>query len=63
MRELTEIPMNELTDTELEAVSGGCVTVPVLEEGNGHLNFHANSPNTPANGNGFNGNGASIVLI
>jgi len=23
MRELTEIPMNELTDAELEAVSGG----------------------------------------
>ena len=59
MRELTTTPMNELTDAELEAVSGGQI-VPHLVEGNDRPNFHAHSPFTPAAANGFNGNGAFI---
>jgi bacteriocin-like protein len=60
MRELTTIPMTELTDAELETVSGGSLP-PHLVEGNGKDNFHAHSPFTPAEDNGFNGNGAFIV--
>jgi hypothetical protein len=46
-------------------VSGGTDPIgrTVLMEGNGKLNFHANSPNTPAAQNGFNGNGATITFI
>jgi hypothetical protein len=55
----------ELSDAEQDLVAGGCgcESVDVLRQGNGDLNFHANSPNTPANGNGFRGNGAEIVGI
>ena len=54
----------ELSDAELDQVSGGEVAPPVLQEGNGDLNYHSNAPNTPAAENGFkghNGNGARIV--
>ena len=45
----------ELSDAEQDLVAGGCVSLePVLLTGNGNLNFHANSPNTPAAENGFN---------
>jgi hypothetical protein len=50
----------ELSDVELDQVTGGTGTVPVLVEGNGRENFHSNAPNTPAAQNGFNGNGAFI---
>jgi hypothetical protein len=56
----------ELSDAEQDLVAGGCTPcepVPVLLQGNDHLNFHANSPNTPAAENGFRGNGAQIVGI
>jgi hypothetical protein len=55
----------ELSDAEQDLVAGGCVceTEPVLLQGNDHLNFHANSPNTPAGENGFKGNGAQIVFV
>jgi hypothetical protein len=55
----------ELSDTDLDHVSGGITGLGffVLVEGNGKINLHANSPNTPANGNGFNGNGAQIVFV
>jgi len=46
MRELTEIPMNELTDAELDAVSGGII----LEShpGQGHTtNSTALDPTNP----------------
>jgi len=54
----------ELSDAELDHVAGGC-GIPVLVEGNGTPNIHANAPNTPAAANGFNsgngsGNGAFI---
>src|SRR5436305_8550362 len=60
--------INELSDAELDQVTGGLGTGPVLVEGNGRENFHSNAPNTPANGNGFNsdngnGNGAFISPI
>jgi bacteriocin-like protein len=51
----------ELSDAELDQVSGGEVGPSVLQEGNGNLNFHSNAPNTPAADRGFNGNGAHIV--
>ena len=50
----------ELSDAELDHVTGGCITTPVLVQGNNHPNFHANSPNTPAADNGFRGQGAFI---
>jgi hypothetical protein len=50
----------ELSDAELDHVSGGTGTAPVLVEGNGTENFQSNAPNTPAAQNGFKGNGASI---
>ena len=57
----------ELSDADLDHVSGGAINnpfpIPVLVEGNGKINLHANSPNTPANGNGFNGDGANITTI
>ena len=56
--------MNEprtIEDAELDLVSGG-QPLNVLIEGNGRLNFHSNAPNTPAAGNGFNGQGAHINL-
>jgi len=43
----------ELSDAELDQVSGGEVAPPVLQEGNGNLNFHSNAPNTPAADRGF----------
>jgi hypothetical protein len=53
----------ELSDAEQVAGGCGCVPVPVLQTGNDKLNLHANSPNTPANGNGFQGNGAGIAYV
>jgi hypothetical protein len=55
----------ELSDAELSLVSGGEVgALHVLQEGNGHLNFNSNAPNTPAADRGFNGNnGARIVTL
>jgi hypothetical protein len=55
----------ELSDAEQDLVAGGCSceAVPVLQTGNDKLNLHANSPNTPANGNGFQGNGAGIAYV
>jgi bacteriocin-like protein len=53
----------ELSDAELDQVSGGEVGTGVLQEGNGHFNFHSNAPNTPAADRGFNGNGAQIVNL
>ena len=46
--------MVELTDAELDAVTGGAVPIgPVLITGNGRPNFHSNAPNTPAAENGL----------
>jgi bacteriocin-like protein len=53
----------ELSDAELDQVSGGQVGTGVLQEGNGNLNFHSNAPNTPAADHGFKGNGAQIVNL
>lgn len=55
----------ELSDAEQDLVAGGCgcILEPVLQTGNGSLNFHANSANTPAAENGFRGNGAQIVGV
>ena len=56
---------SKLSDAEQDLVAGGCIVFePVLQTGNGSLNFNANSANTPAAENGFNGhngNGARII--
>jgi hypothetical protein len=59
--------ITELFGADLDHVSGGLGTGPVLVEGigTGKENFHSNAPNTPAAQNGFNsgngnGNGAFI---
>jgi hypothetical protein len=55
----------ELSGADLDHVSGGLGTAPVLVEANGRENFHSNAPNTPANGNGFNsdnGNGKGAFI-
>ena len=49
--------MVELTDAELDSVTGGCILIPiepVLITGNGRPNFNSNAPNTPAAENGLN---------
>jgi hypothetical protein len=57
----------ELSDLELDHVTGGATFLPFpyLQKGNGDPNLNANSPNTQAADNGFNGhngNGARIIF-
>ena len=59
--------MVELTDAELDAVTGGAIIPGVLITGNGSLNFNSNAPNTPAAQNGLNKgpdeNGARVGFL
>jgi hypothetical protein len=55
--------ITEVSDAELDHVTGGALGRPFLIEGNGNPNIHANSPFTPAAENGFNGKGASILFL
>jgi hypothetical protein len=55
--------ISEVSEAELDHVSGGALGRPFLIEGNGNANIHSNAPFTPAAENGFNGNGASILFI
>jgi len=48
--------LRELTDAEVDLVSGGCEPSHhplVLIQGNGVCNFNSNAPNTPACDNGL----------
>jgi hypothetical protein len=58
-----ETSITEVSEAELDHVSGGALGRPFLIEGNGNANIHSNAPFTPAAENGFNGNGASILFI
>jgi len=47
--------LRELTDAEVDLVSGGCDSLHplVLIQGNGNCNFNSNAPNTPGALNGL----------
>ena len=50
MRELTEIPMTELTDAELKEVAGGASNATTFADDGSVLKIHHSSPESMENG-------------